>query len=256
MQGNRPSFFSKPTLRSAHDTSAGRSPPRTRWPASTRPPFEPQNTSPLPLAQPFQGWPSGRPRQLIEFLHPARSRADNADQPSAETGSPQPCYYEQALPCPAFADRGGISEARPRPHLILAMAARRHAEVRQVASALYLQCRPAGPRLCTYLILTLLAAGHFGCSHASPGLPRPSQHSPYAYAMWSCGAAKSRCSSAPRCMLFTSPRPISASGTPDGSIKPLPSSAAESQPRTANGEAAVPIYDFQMAVSACDWVEL
>jgi hypothetical protein len=146
-----------------------------------------------------------------------------------------------------------VVSARPPSPPTLAMAARRHAQVRQVALVFYLQCQPAGPSLRRVHISRCWLPATSAVAMRCPGLPWLGQHSPYAYAVWSCQITLAV--PPPRCMLLTPTRPISASGTPDGSTKPLPSSAAESQSGTANGEAAVPISDFQRVVSLCHWVE-
>ncbi|KAN0120330.1 hypothetical protein V8E51_002538 [Hyaloscypha variabilis] len=88
-------------------------------------------------------------------------------------------------PCPAIAD-GGISEAALRPPLTLAMAARRHAQVRQVALVLYLQCQPAGPSLRRVHISRCWLPATSAVAMRCPGLPWLGQHSPCAYAVWSC----------------------------------------------------------------------
>ena len=167
---------------------------QTRWPAPARPQFEPQNTPPFSLALYFQGWPSGRPRQLTQLLHPARSRADNADQPPAETS----CHVATSKPCPAFR-RGSVVTSRPpasaHPHYGSA-SARPGPPGRIGAPYPMLPCRPC---LCTYFV-----SHQSGCRplRLQPGdaldglLHELGRASTYQMHML-CGAAKSRCRPAP-----------------------------------------------------------
>jgi len=60
----------------------------------------------------------------------------------------------------------------------------------------------------------------------------------------------------PRILLCTPTRPISVSGTPVGSVTPLPRSISQSGARTAKSWCSLTLYYIHRAVLACHWVDV
>jgi hypothetical protein len=264
-----PLSSANPTLRSPHDTNLqSMFPPAAQHGGRSQRVhiFEPQNTTPFSLAPQLQGWPSFWPRQLTHLLHSARRRADNADQLPVAVGGR--ATYQPCLRIWSWCERGLA---------LLTMAPRRRA-LRSASShrrtcKVYLQACPRDVPLflaCLLLLLLLLMyAGRFGGGQRYPttlrGQPALTVCTSGQWAhVLSAMCVKTgpldlpnhAADQPPRILLWSPTRPISVSGTPVGSVTPLPRSISQSGARTAKSWCSLTLYYIHRAVLACHWVDV